>query len=185
MEPTPKALPYHVTREEQDEMVRLYVQESRSVNAVSAATGRAHNTVWSALRARGVMRERGSQTPVVIEEQNEMVRLYRDEGMHLRDIAKALHRSYGTVWSVVDRAGVQMRRTARPPGPREGGPFVYPPLSAQDRAEAIRLYRDEEMTLKDVSALMHRSRNRIRQELIDAGVEIRVRGWRLNRPDSP
>ncbi|AEG14707.1 hypothetical protein Desku_1120 [Desulfofundulus kuznetsovii DSM 6115] len=87
-----------------DEIIRLY-QAGLSTHETAKRLGVSQFAVWSVVHKCGVAR------PWVWPEKihEEIIRLYRDEGLSIRQIAKRLNIHHATIYSVLKRHGIGLR----------------------------------------------------------------------------
>ena len=170
-----------------EHIIHAYNQEKLSLAQVGALFGLNPMTVSDILREAGVSRRKPSPPQSHITERNQetarsrdstespiedmrertlqIVHLYVDKGLSLREVATCVGLNHGSVLKELERAGISRRRVS---GPR---------LSLIQRNEEIaRLYREEGLTHKEIGARMDVSRRYVYCILKGLGVPASQRG---------
>jgi biotin operon repressor/DNA-binding Lrp family transcriptional regulator len=158
-----------------EDVVRLYLDEGMSADKVAHQLGCSRQTVINRLESAGVpRRSRGVKAPKrpdVTEE--EVVRLYVNEGMTGVGIGTMLRCSPTTVSIHLKNAGVSIRP----------GPYVERvDVSSEDVAP---LYLDAGMTLRQISEKLGCSQEVVRRRLLDAGMALRKKYYKEGRRITP
>jgi hypothetical protein len=111
----------------------------------------------------------------VIDEMDDLTRMYVDERLSIRQIANRTGCTYYEVRAALLADGVRLR-------PKGIGPMSHRRKEI-DVAEAKRLYVEAGLTLEDVAAKLGCSESTVRNRLVAAEVPLRRRGgWSPRRP---
>lgn len=169
-------VPAERLRERNAEIIRLYA-EGLKRKEIAGRVGASQTVVDYAVRTAGVNRRRPgiggwkNGTPLLPAEDRrnrnqEIVRLYVEEGLTLREVGACIGMSDVGVLYVLETAGVRRRERWWRPG--------WPWRDATERTEEItRAYLHERLTLRQVGARFGLSRSCVRLILIRAGVPRR------------
>jgi DNA-binding CsgD family transcriptional regulator/predicted DNA-binding protein (UPF0251 family) len=160
----------------QEEVVRLYTR-GLSARQAGAGIGLSTDQVYRILRKAGVKRRRrGSRPPSVgVKQRNrEVVRLYDQEGLTLREVGARVGLSHERVRKILEAADVS----------RRGGPARFPPREQiAITQQALHLYVEDCMTLQQVGARLGLSARTVERMLETAGVHRRRGSCRLSQEE--
>ena len=155
--------PPQYLKERSDEMVRLYTGEGLTLRQLSERFGISHERARQILMKAGVVRRRVgvSITPDRVQE---LARLYSEGGLTLRQLGGRFDISGERVSHILEEAGVRPRRI---------GESVTPEGLARRTVEAVRLYVEERLSLREIATRLGLTHPTVIRTLERAGVRRR------------
>lgn len=98
---------------EEEEILRLYTEEMKSVVTISEMTGYSITPLRRLLQEHKVLRERSSKRVLTEKDYAEIERLYLEEGLDIREVAGVIKVSVNTVQRYLKKKGLSRPRGTR------------------------------------------------------------------------
>lgn len=153
-----------------EEVIRLYVEEKKTIKEIAKITNHDRNAIARTLTAHHIGKENHySQYDDTLDD--EWIALYLDEGLSTFEIAK----QYGTIHSTVRKhllhCGIDVRNMSEALRMTWSKPFLSSDLSDYDIM--YRSYVTEKKTLKELGEQYDCAPHVVRRCLVDLGIPIR------------
>jgi DNA-binding CsgD family transcriptional regulator len=152
-----------------EEIIRAYLGEGLPLQEIGVRFGFHRETVAKILEKAGV-RKRASRTTgdLLKQRDGEIIRLYVEERLSLREIVARCGLSVSGIRSILERAGVQARSTSHLVLTREE--------LAQRNLEIVRLHLEEGLAARQISGQLALGVERVYTVLRAAGISRRRSG---------